>query len=357
MKLIAIFLVGLLSVLSGCASVQSESAAVSEEAESNLFQPETFESYGSFVVSAGTEEKPVDMRVWYSKPDNVTPDTPIIMVMHGGRRDADNYRDYWGAYAKQYDVLIVAPQFSDEDFPTGWGYQMGNWVTQDSSSTDASKGERVPVEQTSFATFERAFDKIKDKFGVNAETYDIWGHGSGGQFVTRMIMLYPEARIGTAIAANSGSYTFPDWTLPLRYGLKNTGVEPEDLKASYKHHLVIMLGTEDNDPSHRLLSQLEIAQAQGAHRLEKGQNFYKVSKAQAEKLNTEYNWELETVYGVRHSGRKMAAAGAEYLLEGKTEEPLFTDDMEVNEPYRRDSRAEQESGLLQGSDDGEASPF
>jgi len=357
MKLIAIFLVGLLSVLSGCASVQPETAAVSENSESDLLQPETFESYGSFLVPAGTEAKPVDMRIWYSKPDNVTPDTRIIMVMHGGRRDADKYRDYWGAYAKQHKVLIAAPEISEEDFPTGWGYQTGNWVTPNSDSTDETKGERVSVEQTSFAAFERAFDQIKERFGVNAETYDIWGHGSGAQFVTRMIMLYPQARIGTGVAANSGTYTFPDWTLPLRYGLKNTGVEPEDLKESYKHHLVVMLGTADDDTSHRLLSQLEIAKAQGAHRLEKGKNFFKANKAQAETLNTQYNWEIETVYGVGHSGRKMSAAGAEYLLEGKTEEPLFNNDMKVNEPFRRDGKPEQENELLKGSDDGEASPF
>lgn len=357
MKLIAIFLVGLMSVLSGCASVQTDSAAYSDESESDLFQPETFESYGSFVVSAGTDAKPVDMRLWYSRPDQVTPETRVIMVMHGGRRDADKYRDYWGAYAKRYGVLIIAPEISDEDFPTGWGYQTGNWVTPDSDSTDESKGERVPVEQTSFAALERAFDELKKHFNLDAGTYDIWGHGSGAQFVTRMIMLYPQARIGTGIAANSGTYTFPDWTLPLRYGLKNSGVEPEDLKASYKHHLVIMLGTDDDDTSHRLLSQLEIARAQGAHRLEKGKNFYRVNREQAEKLNTEYNWELQTVYGIGHSGRKMSEAGAEYLLEGKTEEPLFTDDMQVNESYRSDGDSGEENELLKGSDDGEESPF
>lgn len=357
MKLIAILLIGLMSVLSGCASVQPDDRAYTEDSESDLFQPETFESYGSIVVPAGTDAKPLDMRLWYSRPDTLTPDTPVIMVMHGGRRDADTYRDYWGAYAKQYGVLIVSPEISDEDFPTGWGYQTGNWVTTDSDSTDAAKGQRVPVEQTSFAALERAFDELKKRFDINADTYDIWGHGSGAQFVTRMVMLYPQARIGTGISANSGTYTFPDWTLPLRYGLKNTGVQPEDLKPSYKHHLVIMLGTDDNDTSHRLLSQLEIAKAQGAHRLEKGQNFYKVNKAQAEKLNTEYNWELHTVYGVGHSGRKMSEAGAEYLLEGKTEQPLFTEDMQVNESYRSSGDSESENELLKGSDDGEVSPF
>lgn len=358
MKLTAILLTGLMTVLSGCASVQSGGAtdggAYAED--SDLFQAETFESYGSSVVSAGTEEKPVNMRLWYSRPDRIEADTPVIMVMHGGRRDANKYRDYWGTYAKRHNVLIVAPEISNDDFPTGWGYQTGNWVTPDSDSTDASRGQRNPREESSFAALERAFDKVKEQFALDADTYEIWGHGSGAQFVTRMIMLYPEARIGTGVAANSGTYTFPDWTLPLRYGLKNTGVEPEDLKASYKHHLVIMLGSEDNDPSHRLLSQLDIAIAQGEHRVEKGRNFYQANKAQAEELNTEYNWELQTVYGIGHSGRKMSKAGAEFLLEGKTEKALFSDDKERD---RSDGSNEpgESNELLRGSDGGEESPF
>lgn len=362
MKLIAIVLAGLFSFLSGCAPVQPGEAAYSQESENELFQPETFESYGSFVVAAGTDEKPVDMRLWYSRPDTVTPDTHVVMVMHGGRRDADVYRDFWGAYAKEYGVLIVAPELSQNDFPTGWGYQTGNWVTPDSDSIDETKGKRNPPEQSSFAAVDRAFDELKKEFGLNAETYDIWGHGSGAQFVTRMIMLWPQARIGTGIAANSGTYTFPDWTLPLRYGLKNTGVDPEDLIASYKHRLVIMLGTDDNDTSHRLLSQLDIARAQGAHRLEKGKNFYRVNKAQAEKLGADYNWELETVYGVAHSGRKMTAAGADYLLAGKREKALFEDGLKWSDGDERTTsggsgNANESSDLLGGSDDGEASPF
>jgi poly(3-hydroxybutyrate) depolymerase len=362
MKRIAILLAaGFLSALSGCASVQSGGSSGGVYAEdAELFEPETFESYGSFVVSAGTDNKPVNMRLWYSRPDQIEADTPVVMVMHGGRRDANKYRDYWGTYAKRYNALIIAPEISEEDFPTGWGYQTGNWVTTDSASYDESKGQRNPPEESSFAALERAFDAVKEQFGLDAETYDIWGHGSGAQFVHRMVMMWPQARIDTGVAANSGTYTFPDWTLPLRYGLKNTGVEPEDLKPAYKHHLVIMLGSEDNDPSHRLLSQLDIAIAQGEHRVEKGQNFYKVNKAQAEKLNTEYNWEIQTVYGIGHSGRKMSRAGAEFLLEGKTEKPLFSDDGAWNrddEPEDTSEESTRRRELLRGSDDGEESPF
>ncbi|MEX0605618.1 MAG: hypothetical protein WD623_01540 [Marinobacter sp.] len=354
MKMIAVFLVALFSFLTGCQTVTKDPVAYSEDSESDLFDPETFERYSSIVVQAGTTEKPVSMRLWYTRPDELKADTPVVMVMHGGRRDADVYRDYWGAYANEYNVLIVAPEISEEDFPTGWGYQTGNWVTPDSSSVDETKGQRNPPEQSSFAAVERAFDKLRNAFALETNEYDIWGHGSGAQFVTRMVMLYPQARIDTAIAANSGTYTFPDWTLPLRYGLKNTGIEEADLKPAYAHHLVVMLGTADNDTSHRLLSKLDIAEAQGAHRLEKGEKFYAVNKAKADELGAEFNWELETVYGIGHSGQEMAVAGARYLLAGHKERALFPLGDGPDGASARGSREKNE--LLQGSGE-EDDPF
>jgi len=355
MKTLPILTLALLTLLTACQATPPDPTTDLAESGQDNAHPDTFDRYGAIVVPAGTAEKPLNMRLWYARPQRITPDTPVVLVMHGGARDADNYRDSWGSYAERYNVLVVAPEVSQADFPTGWGYQTGNWVSPDSSSTDASKGHRNPPEESSFAAVDRAFDQLRERFGLNATEYDIWGHGSGAQFVTRMIMLYPQARVRTAVAANAGNYTFPDWTLPLRYGLQNTGIEPEDLKAAYAHHLVIMLGTADNDPSHRLLSRLEIARAQGPHRLAKGRNFYALNQQWAEKLDTPYNWELRTVYGIGHSGRQMAESGARYLLEGKAEEPLFPLKRDGERaPDTRDARTRE---LLKGSGDGEASPF
>ncbi|MCC4307200.1 hypothetical protein LL252_01340 [Alcanivorax marinus] len=354
---------GLLALLAACQATPTPPEAYTESTTDEAVQPATFERYGTLTVAAGTEDKPLDMRLWYARPDQVTPNTPVVLVMHGGRRDADNYRDYWGPYAKKYNVLVVAPEVTQKAFPTGWGYQTGNWVSRDSSSIDASKGHRNPVEETSFAAVNRAFESLCDRLGLNATTYDIWGHGSGAQFVARMVMLYPQAHIRTAVAANSGTYTFPDWSLPLRYGLKNTGVAPEDLAPAYAHHLVIMLGEEDNDPSHRLLSKLDIAEAQGAHRLAKGKNFFAANKAMAEKLGVPFNWELRTVYGIGHSGSKMSEPGARYLLAGKAEEPLFplkprAKTPPADETPRQREQRQRNQELLRGSGtDGEASPF
>ncbi|TVP55657.1 MAG: hypothetical protein EA349_09015 [Halomonadaceae bacterium] len=350
MKKIIICLTALFLPLTGCQSLSQDAMEFTEDSDSNFLDTATFSRYGSIVVEAGTPEKPVAMRLWYTRPDQLHADTPVVMVMHGGRRDADAYRGFWGTYANQYGALIVVPEITQEDFPTGWGYQTGNWVTPDSSSVDASKGQRNPPEQSSFAAVDRAFDQLREEFGLETNQYDIWGHGSGAQFVSRMVMLYPQARIGTAVAANAGNYTFPDWSLPLRYGLKNTGIEEADLEPAYAHRLVIMLGTADNDPSHRLLSQLAVARAQGAHRVEKGENFFALNKAKAQELGMPFNWTLETVYGIGHSGQQMSRPGARYLLAGKSEQALFPG----GDDSGRSSRERNE--LLQGSQE-EDDPF
>ncbi|MGL4975529.1 MAG: hydrolase, partial [Bosea sp. (in: a-proteobacteria)] len=53
------------------------------------------------------------------------------------------------------------------------------------------------------------------------------------------------------------------------------------------------------------------ANAQGAHRFARGQNFVAVSARQAAALGAPYNWRMQVVPGVGHEQAKMAdAAGA-----------------------------------------------
>ncbi|HSP00815.1 MAG TPA: hypothetical protein VLN90_05060, partial [Thioalkalivibrio sp.] len=67
----------------------------------------------------------------------------------------------------------------------------------------------------------------------------------------------------------------------------------------------------------------------------------------AQELGAEFNWELETVYGVGHSGQKMAVAGARYLLAGQKERALFPLGDDSRDEGRGGSREKNE--LLQGS--------
>src|SRR4051794_12204384 len=40
--------------------------------------------------------------VWYYVPSDAKPDAPVLIVMHGVKRDADRYRNEWMPHAQKY---------------------------------------------------------------------------------------------------------------------------------------------------------------------------------------------------------------------------------------------------------------
>ena len=54
------------------------------------------------------------LRVFYSRPESLASDTPVVFVMHGVRRNADEYRDQWHDLAMEHGFLLVVPEFTAE---------------------------------------------------------------------------------------------------------------------------------------------------------------------------------------------------------------------------------------------------
>jgi poly(3-hydroxybutyrate) depolymerase len=260
---------------------------------------------GSLSVEVGTPDQPLTMRLYYATPPRMTADTAIVFVLHGARRDADRYRGIWAGYAERHGYLVVAPEFSRDDFPGSSRYQMGNLFN--------AAGDRKPAEDSAFAALERAFDAVRAHFGLNAQRYDLFGHSAGGQFVHRMVLFWPQARIRTAIAANAGTYTMPDHSAPLPYGLADAGLDKRDMARIFATDLIVMVGSEDNDPHHRALNRYSDAMAQGPHRLARAHTFMERARAAAAAAPIPLAWRLIVVDGVAHSPTGMAAAAAPLL--------------------------------------------
>src|SRR5436189_610386 len=132
--------------------------------------------------------------VWYYLPENVRPDSPILIVMHGVNRDADRYRDEWRPHAERYGFIVAAPEFSNEAFPDGDSYTFG----------------AKPGGPSSFSFIEPVFDAVKEATGNRSERYRIYGHSAGAQFVHRFLYSVPNARVEQAVAANAGWWMLPD---------------------------------------------------------------------------------------------------------------------------------------------------
>ena len=247
------------------------------------------------------------IKVWTYKPQEWQSGNKIVFVMHGGGRNAEDYLNAWIEIAQKNNVLIVAPEFENKfaKYITN-DYQEGNLFT--------FFGTRNPKKEWAYTVIENIFNHIKSINTITNENYDIFGHSAGGQFVHRMILLMPEARIRTAISANSGFYSLPKENLEFPYGFKNTEIDLKpELKKAYKKRLIILLGELDNDPSLGTFRTTDLAMEQGAYRLERGANFYKANKELKNKNNWEFNWTIDTIKNVGHDYKKMSKNAIEWI--------------------------------------------
>ena len=248
----------------------------------------------------------IEQPVYLSRPVNLAPDRPVVFVMHGMKRNADEYRDQWHDLAEEHDFLLVVPEFSDHDFPESEAYNLGNIFN--------GQGGRRPETEWSFSAIEPIFEEVRKRFGMTAEGYAIYGHSAGAQFVHRFLFHVPEARITRAVAANAGWYTMPDFSVEYPYGLKDSAVSREMLEKVIQRPLTVLLGEEDTDPEHASLRRTPEALVQGPHRFARGQAFFAAGQAASKQLGTSFAWRLETVPGADHDNRLMAPAAIPYLL-------------------------------------------
>jgi hypothetical protein len=251
----------------------------------------------------------VEQYVYLSRPTGLAPDRPLVFVMHGMDRNADEYRDQWHDLAEDYDFLLVVPEFSDRKFPDAEAYNLG--------SIFDGQGGRRPEADWSFSAIEPIFDEVRKRFGMEADGYALYGHSAGAQFVHRFLFHVPEARTTRAVAANAGWYTMPDFSIEYPYGLKDSAVSREMLEKAMQRPLTILLGEEDTGPEHPSLRRTPEAMAQGPHRLARGRAFFGSGQAAARDLGVPFAWQLLTVPGAEHENRLMAPAAIPYLLESE----------------------------------------
>lgn len=227
---------------------------------------------------------------------------PLVIAMHGLTRNAEGARDSWIAAADRYGLLIAAPHFDKDRFPTRL-YQQGGVRGE----SDRSKWV--------YSAIERFFDVALATGRVAGSSYALFGHSAGGQFVHRMTILMPEARFSTAVSANAGYYMLPvgregagGFGFP--YSIDGAPVTETTLKAAFAKPLLVMLGDRDDDPDHHQLNKSKGAAAQGPHRFARGQHFVAIAAAEAKRLGVETRWREIVVPGAAHEQRKMVNVAA-----------------------------------------------
>lgn len=250
---------------------------------------------GNFVFAFPSDGRIREIPVWYHRPQSVEADAPIVFVMHGAGRTAQNYRKYWITIAEERRFVLLVPEFSRAQFRND--YNLERLARAD--------GELLPKAEWPYTAIERIFDTVRKDNGFTATTYDIYGHSAGAQFVHRLAFLIPEARYRVAVAANAGWYTMPEFDIAYPYGLAGSPATASTLSAVLGRKLVVLLGDWDIDPNHRDLRRTPEANLQGEHRYARGHAFFARAKAASAALGVPFNWELHTAPGVAHSNARM----------------------------------------------------
>ncbi|WP_265529428.1 hypothetical protein [Sphingomicrobium marinum] len=270
-----------------------------------------------FRVAVDADGRDVDVFVYRAHAHG--PNDPVIIVLAGMNRNADDYRRAWIDAAERYNLMIVAPEFSKQHFPQAADYNIGGMLREDSRRN--RRDETLPFADRSdwlFTDIERVFDAARVRYGLIQNSYDLFGHSAGGQIVHRMVMFAPDARINRAVAANAGWYTVPDFSAPFPYGLDRLDAEHAQLDAAFDRRMTVLLGARDQGRERRSsLRRSRLAKQQGNGRLDRGRYFYDRAEKMAQSRQSDFNWSMRVVGGVGHDYRAMSQAAADHLYAPK----------------------------------------
>ena len=235
-------------------------------------------------------------------PRNFDTGTPVLFVHHGVRRNGRDYRDYWLDLVDEAGVLAISVEFPAASFPGHLWYRFGNLHDQD--------GKPNPREEWTFGVVERLFEALLDHGVTTCRRYGLFGHSAGGQFVHRMLSFGYRDRVVVAVSANAGTYAMPDLVTPWPFGLGQTDVDTDAVRALLGFPITVMAGTEDVQTTGQFFPKGPRSMRQRPNRYERAHNYVRAAHAAAAALQTTCAWTLLDLPGVGHDGRGMSAAAA-----------------------------------------------
>ena len=241
------------------------------------------------------------------RPARFTPESPVVVVMHGKRRNAADYRDFWIGESEKRGFLVVAPEFSDAHYAHPHGYNYGAMVRAD--------GTPAPRDEWLFPVVDAVFKDAAARAGSRCGRYFLFGHSAGGQIVHRLVTFGWSPLIERAVAANSGGYTLPLREEAFPFGLGGVEAINVDLRALFSRPLSVLLGDRDIETDHTDLPREPGAMRQGPHRFARGHHYLEVARREASRLGVDLKWRLAIAPGVAHSGLDMAPFAARELFD------------------------------------------
>jgi pimeloyl-ACP methyl ester carboxylesterase len=221
----------------------------------------------------------------------------LLIVLHGLGRNAEGYMNAARPLADRHCLLIAAPLFDKERFPT-WRYQQGGIAQHHRLQPPSQWTGRLVVELAErIGTLER-----------RNMPYSIIGHSAGGQFLSRFAAFVP-TDAQRIVIANPSTYVWPSLSVDAPFGLGGVysqGGGEAALRRYLELPITIYLGGEDT--GEKDLNESAEAKAQGANRRERGLNAFTAAQLVARERSWKFNWRLVEAKGVGHSARDMFAS-------------------------------------------------
>jgi len=236
------------------------------------------------------------IRVFSFKPAGYQ-DGPLLVVMHGMDRNAEDYRDRAMVMAEKFGALVVVPEFDLKQFPIE-AYQRGG-ITLD--------GKPQPAEKWTLHAVVELVRNVRAAENRPGLPYYVIGHSAGGQMLTRLAAFLP-GEATRIVAANPGTLIFPnrEAAFPLGFGGLPDALSNDDALRRYlAAPLTLYLGDKDRGTKNLDLSSA--AKAQGMTRYERGNNCYNQAAALARKHGWPFAWRIVEADGIGHDSAGMFA--------------------------------------------------
>jgi pimeloyl-ACP methyl ester carboxylesterase len=261
--------------------------------------------------ASGTEQRtfeiagiPIEIHAY--KPPGYT-GRAVLITLHGLSRNAEGYLGHSRPLAERHGLLLVAPHFDRERFPT-WRYQAGG-IARYARPPESRPPQMEPESRWTARMLLELIEAVRREENAPDLPYYLIGHSAGAQLLSRFAALVPNAARRIVIA-NPSTYVWPtrDAHFPFGFGGLPDAIGSEEAIRRYlAQPVTIFLGTSDvaRDGT---LNVTAGAMRQGANRYERGTQIFRAARELATNKGWDFNWRLVEAPGVGHSARRMYAS-------------------------------------------------
>lgn len=237
------------------------------------------------------------LQLHINRPTDLKQELPVVVVIPGARRNADEYSQYWFPLVSQLPMITVTIECTLQQCPSEHHYNLGGYKLEDGSSP--------ALQQQFYSTPELAFSLIKQKYDLKTKGFYLFGHSAGGTFAHLYTLNRPDAPVLGVVAANPAFFMLPDPDTEYPFGLKNAGFTALDISNWLANPIVVMLGDRDLNPRTKLLSNSPLAQQQGLAVFSRGLHFFARLTDWSLASGRPSEWLLVVASGVGHDARAM----------------------------------------------------